>query len=73
MADFCYQCAEELGFPTTDLANISTKEDTTNNMFATVLCEGCGFTQVDHEGKCISPDCLRKHGEDEKQKTNELI
>lgn len=28
------------------------------------ICEGCGFNAVlDHEGKCVSRDCLKKHGE----------
>jgi hypothetical protein len=26
------------------------------------LCEGCGPTVVDDDGKCISPHCLKKHG-----------
>jgi len=63
MADFCTQCSieifhEDMG----DMANISTKEDTENEMYAVVLCEGCGPTQVDHLGNCISDDCLEKHG-----------
>jgi len=62
MADFCKQCSignfgEDFG----DLAGLSTEEDTDNNLYCLVLCEGCGPIQVDHNGSCISVDCLRKH------------
>ena len=46
-----------------DFENISTPEDTANGLYAVVLCEGCGITQVDHTGKCVSPHCYEKHGE----------
>jgi hypothetical protein len=26
-----------------------------------VICEGCGPTRVDHEGYCLSRDCLDPH------------
>lgn len=56
MAEFCKQCAEELGFEP-DFVGLSTAEDTAKGLYAIVLCETCGPIQVDHEGKCISPDC----------------
>ena len=62
MADFCVQCAEEMGFPTSDLAGITASEDAARGLYCVVICEGCGFIQVDHEGRCVSKDCLRKHG-----------
>ena len=64
MADFCKQCCKDsLGVDGTDLDNISTEEHTKKGLFASVLCEGCGPTQVNHLGECISPFCLKKHGE----------
>jgi len=62
MADFCVQCAEELGFPTTDLAGITKAEEAAIDMYCVVICEGCGVIQVDPDGRCISKDCLRQHG-----------
>lgn len=65
MADFCMQCTErELGMPpeVNDMAGISTPQDTEAGLYAGVLCEGCGPCQVDHTGRCVSLDCLRRHG-----------
>ena len=63
MADFCRRCSiETFGEDFGDLAGLSTSEDTANGLFAVVLCEGCGPTQVYHTGKCIAPDCMEKHG-----------
>jgi hypothetical protein len=67
MADFCRQCSEQvLGIPdadyTNDLSGLSTADDTANGLYATVICEGCGFIQVDHNGRCIGgPNCTEKH------------
>jgi len=60
MADFCYQCTKEMfGNPEkNDLKGLSTPEDTKNGLYPVVICEGCGHIQVDHEGKCVSPDCI---------------
>lgn len=60
MADFCNQCCIDMGFDPGELAGISTPEDTAKGLFAHVICEGCGWTQVDHEGNCIHDDCLMK-------------
>lgn len=64
MADFCLQCSGELfdNEIKNDFIGISTEADTKNGLFAVVLCEGCGPTQVDHNGKCMAPDCAEKHG-----------
>ena len=59
MADFCKQCSIDLfGQDFHDMKGLSTEEDTKKGLFAVVLCEGCGPCQVDHEGNCISTDCL---------------
>ena len=70
MADFCKQCSIELfGADTKDMAGLSTAEDTTNSLFCGVICEGCGGTQVDHEGKCIHHgdgngfECFKRSGQ----------
>ncbi len=62
MADFCQQCSFELfGDDFKELAGLSTEEDTKNGLYPVVICEGCGYIQVDHEGKCVSEDCLSRH------------
>lgn len=61
MADFCKQCSIDMfGEDFGDLAGITTEEDTANSRFVFVICEGCGPTDVDHTGKCVSGTCLRK-------------
>lgn len=57
MADFCKQCEPE----STDLTDITTREEYLEGLAVVVLCEGCGPIQVDPEGNCISKDCLEKH------------
>ena len=69
MADFCRQCSITiLGIPDEeycrDLEGISTADDTTKGLFANVICEGCGFIQVDHTGRCIGgPACTENHSQ----------
>lgn len=64
MADFCKQCSIEIfDQDFNDLAGITKPEDQAKGLFAVVICEGCGLIQVDAEGKCISSNCLKKHGE----------
>lgn len=61
MADFCKQCSDDtFGEDFKELANLSKVEDSLAGVFAVVICEGCGPTQVDHLGNCISPYCLEK-------------
>lgn len=45
-----------------DLSGLSTEEHTRQRLYCVALCEGCGFIQVDHTGRCVSPDCLFQHG-----------
>lgn len=56
MAEFCKQCAEEMGFEP-DFVGLCNEEQV-----AVVICEGCGPTMVNHKGECVSKDCLLKHG-----------
>ena len=61
MASFCKACSIELfGKDLGDLAGITTTKNEASGLAAVVICEGCGVIQVDHEGNCISPDCLCK-------------
>lgn len=61
MADFCKQCSvATFGKDSHDLAGITSPEDQADNLFAVVLCEGCGVTQVDAEGVCIG-GCQENH------------
>ena len=67
MAEFCNQCADELGFSPAngiayDFVGLITGEETLNSLFAVVLCEDCGPCLVDQTGKCVSPYCLKQHG-----------
>jgi len=60
MADFCKQCAEEMGLPN-GMEYLQTVFDTNDGLVTEVICEGCGHTYVDHTGKCVAPGCLRDH------------
>ena len=56
MADFCQTCATKtLGFDKSDLAGITTRDDTAAGRYATVRCEGCGPILVDHNGRRAKP------------------
>lgn len=66
MADFCTQCtAELLGEEghSGDFVGLSTAAETAAGLYQIVLCEGCGAIQVDHTGRCVSVDCIKRHGE----------
>jgi len=59
MASFCKQCSERLfDKDYEDFEGMSTVMDTAAGMYTLTICEGCGHIQVDHTGKCVSPDCL---------------
>ncbi len=65
MADFCTQCtADLLGEEghSGDFVGLSTAQETAAGRYLPVLCEGCGYTQVDHTGRCVSSDCIKQHG-----------
>ena len=62
MADFCKQCSIAMfGKDFEELAGASTAEDTANGLYTYQLCGTCGFVRVDHEGKCVDPECM-EHG-----------
>ena len=55
MAEFCKQCADDLGFPRSDFLY----PNLLPGQYMTVLCEGCGPIQVNNKGECISSDCIK--------------
>lgn len=66
MADFCKQCSiENYNEDSGDLRGIAKRDLTSEEKLMgngwPALCEGCGPTIVDDEGKCISSYCLKKH------------
>lgn len=64
MADFCRECSIELfDKDFHDLANLSTEQQTKDELYVLALCEGCGPIQVDHTGTCVTIGCLRNHNE----------
>lgn len=68
MANFCKQCSEHLfGTDFENFKGNSTKEDTEKGLYVAEICEGCGFIQVNHKGECVSPDCLKNHGQKNKK------
>jgi hypothetical protein len=54
VAEFCKQCAAALDLLASDF-NVDQE-----GIVQTVLCEGCGPTNVDGHGTCIY-DCERRH------------
>lgn len=63
MAEFCKQCSIELfGEDYKELKDITSQKDWEDGKACVVICEGCGFIQVDPKGRCISKDCLKMHG-----------
>lgn len=67
MADFCKLCSEDIfGEDYGDLKGLSSVEDTAKGMYAVVICEGCGPTQVDHNGVCVG-GCLNDDEEQRKR------
>lgn len=64
MADFCKQCSIEIFCEDyRELAGISDRmgQVLEEGCGWGVLCEGCGHTIVDNDGKCINQVC-KKHG-----------
>ena len=61
MADFCKQCCEYYFGKDikNDFYGIQPKAFTKKGLYTVVLCEGCGIIQVNHTGKCMSPDCIK--------------
>lgn len=55
MSDFCKQCSLELfGQDFRDLANLLTEEQEHQGLLANVICERCGFIQVNSAGQCLT-------------------
>ena len=52
MADFCWQCTEELGLAHGVRNDFFDLGPETLGRDMEVLCEGCGRTHVDIEGRC---------------------
>lgn len=65
MAEFCNQCASEYGFPVGDYKGATHTANWQIGEAALVICEGCGFIQVNPSGDCVSLDCFKKHGRKE--------
>lgn len=66
MADYCKQCSIELfDEDFRELAGLVTKEqfESPDKLVAFVICEGCGFITVNHEGECVDPNC-EQHGKE---------
>ena len=54
MANFCKSCCFDLfGVDISDFDGIMSEEDYNNGMVANVLCEGCGYIEVDHKGEKV--------------------
>lgn len=65
MAEFCKQCADDLGFEPDFIGLRSDEEwDKMEEGYGLlVLCEGCGPTVVNRDGECVSLSCP-VHGAD---------
>jgi hypothetical protein len=60
MAEFCNQCAKEMGLPPGDFAGITELEDYLKGFACIVVCEGCGDIDVDPAGNCVTFDCRKR-------------
>lgn len=67
MAEFCNQCARELGFPEGELAGLGQGQVLPLDHGWSAICEGCGFIVVDDDGNCIAKDCLKNHNPTEEE------
>jgi hypothetical protein len=63
VASFCKQCSFEIFEEDHgDMAGLLNDEQAALGFVCTVICEGCGITQVNNDGECVSPHCIHKHG-----------
>ncbi len=61
MADFCKACSEDLfDKDFKELAGVTTAAAWADGRACVVICEGRGYIQVEPDGRCVSPDCLKK-------------
>lgn len=59
MADFCLQCSATIFCAEAgqnDFVGLCGEQE-----MVPVLCEGCGVTVVDKDGRCIAVGCLENH------------
>ena len=62
MADFCKQCSTDIfGEDFYDLKGLGDGTELQEGYGWPALCEGCGVTVVNDEGKCIDKRCLKEH------------
>lgn len=60
MADFCQACSIEIfRMDCRDLADLLSEEEAAQGKVAAALCEGCGPTWVDRDGRCVAVNCSR--------------
>ena len=58
MADYCQQCSiDQFDQDFRELAGITSVAAWEQDKACAVICEGCGFIQVDPEGRCVTEDC----------------
>jgi len=63
MGDLCKQCSVDIfGEDFGDMKGIGGGGTLEEGEGWRALCEGCGPTVVDDEGRCVCPTCLKKHG-----------
>jgi hypothetical protein len=63
MADFCKQCSIDIfGKDFRELAGLGDGSELKEDEGWMALCEGCGPTVVDDDGRCISVNCMKEHG-----------
>ena len=69
MADFCQQCSIEIfGEDHRDLADLGRGKKAAEGWGWIAICEGCGSTLVNDEGRCVYQHCS-KHGAKNEQDT----
>lgn len=62
MAEFCKSCEVIVGLPgRDDFKGATPSQAWLEGKAAVVLCEDCGYIQVDPEGNCVSEDCTGEH------------
>jgi len=67
MADFCQECHDQLLGHDIEcgLAGLIDEEKVKKGYVVSVLCESCGFIQVDHNGKKVSwPSNIKEEKKD---------
>lgn len=65
MADYCKQCSIDIfGEDFRELAGLTTAADEASDppLYALVICEGCGTTQVTRDGSCMGHCMVKEHG-----------